>query len=62
MGSPLGPGLVQKRTKGMLAPLLITFLCPIYVRVKNKNMAVTGTPSPDTRCGHNNQVSQEEDN
>ena len=44
MGSPLGPGLVQ-RTKGMLAPLPITFLCPIYVRVKNKNMAVTGNLS-----------------
>ena len=44
MGSPLGPGLVQ-RTKGMLAPLLIIFLCPIYVRVKNKTTAVTGTLS-----------------
>lgn len=44
MGSPLGPGLVQM-TKGMLAPLLITFLCPVYVRVKNKNMAVTGNLS-----------------
>lgn len=40
----------SSKDKRNVSPLLITFLCPIYVRVKNKNMAESQEIclSPDT--------------